>query len=130
MDDIKATETVADTNKGIFTLKSETEIMNSPQESMVGGQWLGFLKKKGVSETEMHEFGLWNLLKNIGGFDEGSKKWKSNVPITKSELISQYKNNKPVISYKIQQIEPFEKGWKDFQSFLTGSKSGGQYLGD
>jgi len=114
----------------IFHLKSDMEISNAVQDKMTPQQWFGYLTKKGVSETEMHEFGLGNLLKNIGGFDEGSKKWKSNVPITKAELISQYKNNKPIISYKIQQIEPFEKGWKDFQSFLTGSKSGGQYLGD
>tara|TARA_R110002020_G_scaffold277020_2_gene492288 strand:+ start:15 stop:1832 length:1818 start_codon:yes stop_codon:yes gene_type:complete len=114
----------------IFHLKSDMEISNAVQDKMTPQQWFGYLKKKGVSETEMHEFGLGNLLKNIGGFDEGSKKWKNNAPITKSDLISQYKNNKPVISYKIQQIEPFQKGWIDFQNFLTGSKSGGSYLGD
>ena len=115
----------------IFHLKSDLEIANSPLDKMNAQQWNGYLLKNGVSPTEMHEFGLGNLLKNIGGFDEGTKKWKNNAPITKAELISQYKNNKPVISYKIQQMEPFEKGWKDFQNFLTGQRSGGSgYLGD
>jgi len=115
----------------VFHLKSDLEIAGAVQDKMTPQQWNGYLLKKGVSETEMHEFGLGNLLKNIGGFDEGTKKWKNNAPITKADLIAQYKNNKPVISYKIQQIEPFEKGWKDFQSFLTGQKRGGSgYLGD
>jgi hypothetical protein len=115
----------------IFHLKSDMEIANAVQDKMTPQQWNGYLLKKGVSQTEMHEFGLGNLLKNIGGWDESTKKWKNNVPITKSDLIEQYKNSKPIISYKIQQIEPFEKGWKDFQSFLTGQKSGGRgYLGD
>jgi len=127
---VQGTIGVSEGQTPIFHLKSDTEIANAVQDKMTPQQWFGYLTKKGVSPTEMHEFGLGNLLKNIGGFDEGTKKWKSNVPITKSELISQYKNNKPVITYKIQQIEPFDKGFKDFQSFLTGSKSGGQYLGD
>ena len=114
----------------VFHLKSDLELAGAVQDKMTPQQWFGYLTKKGVSETEMHEFGLGNLLKNIGGFDEGTKKWKNNASITKAELISQYKNNKPVITYKIQQMEPFEKGWKDFQSFLTGQRGGANYIGD
>ena len=116
VDDIKATETVADTNKGIFTLKSETEIMNSPQESMVGGQWLGFLKKKGVSITELDEFGLGNYLNA-----------NQNVKITKNDLMNAYKDLKPIITYDIHQKEPFQKGADDLLSFLTRRDSGGGY---
>ena len=116
VDDIKATETVTDTNKGIFTLKSETEIMNSPQESMVGGQWLGFLKKKGVSITELDEFGLGNYLNA-----------NQNVKITKNDLMNAYKDLKPIITYDIHQKEPFKKGVDDFLSFLTKRDSGGSY---
>mgnify|MGYP005987958383 CR=1 FL=1 len=116
VDDIKATETVTDTNKGIFTLKSETEIMNSPQESMVGGQWLGFLKKKGVSPTELDEFGLGNYLTA-----------NQNVKINKNDLINAYKDLKPIITYDIHQKEPFQKGLDDFGSFLTRRDSGGGY---
>jgi len=114
----------------IFHLKSDLELTNAVQDKMTPQQWFGYLTKRGVSPTELHEFGLGNLLKNLGGWDEGTKKWKSNVPITKAELISQYKNNKPIISYKIQQMDPFEKGWSDFQNFLTGQRSGGRYVGD
>lgn len=116
VDDIKATETVADTNKGIFTLKSETEIMNSPQESMVGGQWLGFLKKKGVSITELDEFGLGNYLNA-----------NQNVKINKNDLMNAYKDLKPIITYDIHQKEPFKKGADDLLSFLTKRDSGGGY---
>ena len=108
----------------IFHLKSDLELANSPLDKMNAQQWSGYLAKRGVSQTELHEFGLGNLLKNLGGWDEGTKTWKNNKSITKADLIAAYKNNKPVITYKIQQMEPFEKGWKDFQSFLMGQKSG------
>ena len=111
----------------IFHLKSDMELSNAVQDKMSPQQWLGYLKKKGVSETEMHEFGLGNLIKNIGGWDEGTKKWKNNKSISKSDLIAAYKNEKPVITYKIQQIEPFDKGVKDFTSFISKRKSGGSY---
>jgi len=133
----------------VFHLKSDLELANAAQDKMTPQQWFGYLKKNGVSETELHEFGLGNLLKNVGGWEQIEKikngkkvldkdgnvvmidKWKNNAPITKADLIASYKNNKPIISYKIQQMEPFEKGWKDFQNFLTGQRSGGSgYLGD
>ena len=114
----------------IFHLKSDLEIVNSPMDKMNAQQWSGYLSKKGVSQTEMHEFGLGNLLKNLGGWDEATKKWKNNKAITKADLIAAYKNQKPIISYKIQQIEPFEKGWKDYINFLTGQRSGSRYTGD
>ena len=63
----------------------------------------------------------------MGGWDESTKKWKNNTAISKSDLIAAYKNEKPIISYKIHQVEPFEKGVKDFNSFLTKRKSGGSY---
>ena len=116
VDDIKATESVTDTNKGIFTLKSETEIMNSPQENMMGAQWLGFLKKKGVSLTELDEFGLGNYLNS-----------NQNIKINKNDLMNAYKDLKPVITYDIHQKEPFKKGVDDFLSFLTKRNSGGAY---
>jgi hypothetical protein len=132
----------------IFHLKSDLELTNAAQDRMTPQQWWGYLTKRGVSQTELHEFGLGNILKNLGGWEQVEKikkgkkvldkdgnvvmidKWKNNAPITKAELISQYKLNKPIISYKIQQIEPFEKGWKDYTNFLTGQRSGGRYLGD
>jgi len=116
VDDIKATESVTDTNKGIFTLKSETEIMNSPQENMMGAQWLGFLKKKGVSLTELDEFGLANYLNT-----------NQNIKINKNDLINAYKDLKPIITYDIHQKEPFKKGVDDFLNFLTKRDSGGSY---
>ena len=111
----------------IFYLKSDLELANAAQNKMTGQQWLGYLTKKGVSPTELDEFGLKNLLYNLGGWDESTKKWTNNKAISKSDLIAAYKNEKPVISYKIHQIEPFEKGVKDFVSFLTKRKSGGSY---
>ena len=116
VDDIKATESVTDTNKGIFTLKSETEIMNSPQENMMGAQWLGFLKKKGVSPTELDEFGLGNYLNS-----------NQNIKINKNDLMNAYKDLKPIITYDIYQKEPFKKGADDFLTFLTRRESGGGY---
>ena len=111
----------------IFYLKSDAELVNAAQDKMTGQQWLGYLTKKGVSPTELDEFGLKNLLYNMGGWDESTKKWKNNKAISKSDLIAAYKNEKPIISYKIQQVEPFEKGVSDFFSFLTKRKSGGSY---
>jgi hypothetical protein len=111
----------------IFYLKSDMELANAAQNKMTAQQWLGYLTKKGVSPTELDEFGLKNLLYNMGGWDEGTKKWTNNKAISKSDLIAAYKNEKPVISYKIHQIEPFEKGVSDFVSFLTKRKSGGSY---
>lgn len=116
VDDIKATETITDTNKGIFNLKSETEIMNSPQENMMGAQWLGFLKKKGVSPTELDEFGLGNYLNS-----------NQNIKINKNDLMNAYKDLKPIITYDIYQKEPFKKGADDFLTFLTRRESGGGY---
>tara|TARA_R110000782_G_scaffold5313_1_gene18321 strand:- start:2332 stop:5226 length:2895 start_codon:yes stop_codon:yes gene_type:complete len=116
VDDIKATETITDTNNGIFTLKSETEIINAPQETMTGGQWLGFLKKKGVSPTELDEFGLGNYLTGY-----------QNVKVKKADLMEAYSNLKPNITYSINQKEPFQKGLDDFGSFLTKRDSGGGY---
>jgi hypothetical protein len=111
----------------IFYLKSDMELANAVQNKMSPQQWLGYLTKKGVSPTELNEFGLKNLLYNMGGWDESTKKWKNNTAISKSDLIAAYKNEKPIISYKIHQVEPFEKGVKDFTSFLTKRKSGGSY---
>ena len=111
----------------IFYLKSDMELANAVQNKMTPQQWLGYLTKKGVSPTELDEFGLKNLLYNMGGWDEGTKKWTNNKAISKSDLIAAYKNEKPLITYKIHQIEPFEKGVKDFVSFLTKRKSGGSY---
>ena len=116
VDDIKATETITDTNNGIFTLKSETEIINSPQENMMGAQWLGFLKKKGVSPTELDEFGLGNYLTA-----------NQNIKIKKADLMEAYSNLKPNITYSINQKEPFQKGLEDFGSFLTKRDGGGGY---
>ena len=111
----------------IFYLKSDLELANAVQDKMTPQQWLGYLTKKGVSPTELDEFGLQNLLYRVGGWDESTKKWKNNKAISKSDLIAAYKNEKPVITYKINQVEPFEKGVKDFVSFLTKRKSGGSY---
>lgn len=116
VDDIKATETITDTNNGIFTLKSETEIINAPQEIMTGGQWLGFLKKKGVSPTELDEFGLGNYLTGY-----------QNAKVKKADLMEAYSNLKPNITYSINQKEPFQKGLDDFGSFLTKRDGGGGY---
>ena len=103
------------------------ELANAVQDKMTPQQWLGYLTKKGVSPPELDEFGLKNLLYRVGGWDESTKKWKNNKAVSKSDLIAAYKNEKPVISYKIHQIEPFEKGITDFHSFLTKRKSGGSY---
>ena len=111
----------------VFYLKSDMELANAVQDKMTPQQWLGYLTKKGVSPTELDEFGLKNLLYRVGGWDESTKKWKNNKAVSKSDLIAAYKNEKPVISYKIHQIEPFEKGITDFHSFLTKRKSGGSY---
>ena len=111
----------------VFYLKSDLELANSVQDKMTPQQWLGYLTKKGVSPTELDEFGLKNLIYSMGGWDESTKKWKNNKAISKSDLIAAYKNEKPIITYKINQVEPFEKGVKDFVSFLTKRKSGGSY---
>jgi len=63
----------------------------------------------------------------MGGWDEGTKKWANNKAVSKSDLIAAYKNEKPIITYKINQVEPFEKGVKDFTRFLTKRKSGGSF---
>ena len=63
----------------------------------------------------------------MGGWDESTKKWKNNKAISKSDLIAAYKNEKPIITYKINQVEPFEKGVKDFALFISKRKSGGSY---
>ena len=111
----------------IFYLKSDLELANAVQDKMTGQQWLGYLTKKGVSPTELDEFGLKNLIYNMGGWDESTKKWKNNKAISKSDLIAAYKNEKPIITYKINQVEPFEKGVKDFALFMSKRKSGGSY---
>ena len=111
----------------IFYLKSDAELANAVQNKMTPQQWLGYLTKKGVSPTELDEFGLKNLIYRMGGWDESTKKWTNNKAISKSDLIAAYKNEKPIISYKIHQIEPFEKGVTDFNSFLNKRKSGGSY---
>ena len=111
----------------IFYLKSDAELANAVQNKMTPQQWLGYLTKKGVSPTELDEFGLKNLIYRMGGWDENTKKWTNNKAISKSDLIAAYKNEKPIISYKIHQIEPFEKGVADFNSFLNKRKSGGSY---
>ena len=111
----------------IFYLKSDLELANSVQDKMTPQQWLGYLTKKGVSPTELDEFGLKNLIYSMGGWDESTKKWKNNKAISKSDLIAAYKNEKPMITYKINQVEPFEKGIKDFGLFISKRKSGGSY---
>ena len=77
---------------------------------------LGFLKKKGVSPTELDEFGLGNYLNA-----------NQNVKITKNDLMNAYKDLKPIITYDIHQKEPFQKGADDLLSFLTRRDSGGGY---
>jgi hypothetical protein len=46
VDDIKAAETITDTNNGIFTLKSETEIINAPSRDHDWRSMAWFFKEK------------------------------------------------------------------------------------
>ena len=143
--DKDAPKSVISGDDSIFFLKSEESIKNAPQDVMMADQWLGYLKKSGVKPTELNEFGLENILKNLGGWEQVEKtkkgkkvldkegnvvmidKWTNNVPITKIDLMKAYGDAKPSFTYKVLQKEPFEKGLKDYHEFLTGTKSGGRH---
>ena len=107
--------------KSIFYLKSDEVLANATQNKMQPAQWLGYLQKNGVSPTELDEFGLQNVIYNLGDYNPSTKKFNNNKAISKNDLITAYKKEKPVLSYQINQVEPFEKGLADFRLFIGHS---------
>ena len=116
---VNVTENVAPVNpNSIFFFKSDQILANAPMNKAQPQQWLNYLKKQGVSPTELDEFGLQNVIMNLGDYDPASGKYNNTKPISKNDLLNVYKNEKPVLTYNIKQVEPFEKGMKDFRVFL------------
>ena len=107
--------------KSIFYLKSDEVLANATQNKMQPSQWLGYLQKNGVSPTELDEFGLQNVIYNLGDYNPSTKKFNNNKAISKNDLITAYKKEKPQLTYKINQVEPFEKGLTDFRLFIGHS---------
>ena len=116
---VNVAENVAPVNpNSIFFFKSDQILANAPMNKAQPQQWLNYLKKQGVSPTELDEFGLQNVIMNLGDYDPSTGKYNNVKPISKNDLLNVYKKEKPILTYKINQVEPFEKGIKDFRLFL------------
>lgn len=85
-------ENVAPVNpNSIFFFKSDQILANAPMNKAQPQQWLNYLKKQGVSPTELDEFGLQNVIMNLGDYDPSTGKYNNVKPISKNDLLNIYK---------------------------------------
>ena len=74
--------------------KSRDEIYNAPQEKMMGEQWLGYLKARGVRPAELDDSSLEPFLMSLG-----------RKGITKKELLKEFDEIAPTL-----EVVPLGKG--------------------
>ena len=74
--------------------KSRDEIYNAPQEKMMGEQWLGYLKARGVRPAELDDSSLEPFLMSLG-----------KKGITKKELLKEFDEIAPTL-----EVLPLGKG--------------------